>query len=94
LATSGISKRKWEIAGQKFHHLINPKEPENFLFELKTVTVILSTTEEADVWAKCLFLMGKEGAIIYARENDMAAIILDYRGSAWISPKAKEFLYK
>jgi thiamine biosynthesis lipoprotein len=94
LATSGISKRKWEIDGQKFHHLINPKEPENFSFDLKTVTVISDTTENADVWAKCLFLMGKESAIMYARENNMAAIILDYRGSAWISPSAKEYLYK
>ncbi|MDD5397084.1 MAG: FAD:protein FMN transferase [Candidatus Moranbacteria bacterium] len=93
LATSGISKRKWEINGQKFHHLINPKKPESFLFDLKTVTVISKNTEDADVWAKTLFLMGKESAIMYARENDLAAIVLGYDGRAWISPKAKEFLY-
>jgi thiamine biosynthesis lipoprotein len=94
LATSGISKRKWEIDGKKFHHLINPKKPRNFLFDLKTVTVISGTTQDADVWAKSLFLMGKKSAMIYARENNLAALILDYRGSAWISPKAKEFLYQ
>lgn len=94
LATSGISKRKWEIAGQKFHHLINPKKPDNFLFNLKTVTIVADSTEKADVWAKTLFLMGREDAILYARENDLAAVILDYRGSAWISPKAKGFLYQ
>lgn len=93
LATSGISKRKWEIDGLKFHHLVNPKKPKQFLFDLKTVTVISSTTEEADVWAKTLFLMGKKSAMLYARENNLAAVILDYLGKAWISPKAKEYLY-
>lgn len=94
LATSGISKRKWEIDGRKFHHLINPKNLENFSFDLKTVTVIADSTAEADVWAKTLFLMGREDAIMHAKENDLAVAILDYRGSVWISPKVKEFLYK
>jgi thiamine biosynthesis lipoprotein len=94
IATSGISKRKWEIDGRKFHHLINPEKRDQFMFDLKTVTVVAQTTEEADVWAKTLFLMGKNNGIIYARENLIPAVFLDYRGGAWISPEIKKTLYK
>jgi thiamine biosynthesis lipoprotein ApbE len=72
--------------------MINPKKPGEFSFDLKSVSVIAGSTTEADVWAKTIFLMGREGGMLYAREHDIAAVILDYRGSAWISPKAKEFI--
>lgn len=93
IATSGIGRRRWEIDGQRIHHIINPKNPENFSFDLKSVSVIAESTAESDVWAKTIFLMGKNDAMIYAREHDLAAVILDYHGKAWISPKAKEFVY-
>ena len=40
IATSGISRKKWQINGKKFHHLVNPKDPNNFSYELRTVSVI------------------------------------------------------
>ena len=93
IATSGISKRKWEIDGQRFHHLINPGKREQFLFDLKTVTVVARKTEDADVWAKTLFLMGKTNGIAYAKEHSIPAIFLDYKGGVWISPEVKKNLY-
>lgn len=92
VATSGITRRKWEIAGQRFHHIINPKKPDNFDFELKSVTIIAEKTEIADVWAKVLFLMGKKSGMVYTKEKGLAAIFLDCRGNAWLSPKMKDFL--
>ncbi|KKP94403.1 MAG: Thiamine biosynthesis lipoprotein [Candidatus Moranbacteria bacterium GW2011_GWD2_36_12] len=92
IATSGIGKRRWEIDGKRFHHIIDPKNPEQFLFDVKSVSVISDSTTDSDVWAKTLFLLGKENGIIYANEKELAAVFLDYRGSAWISPKAKEYL--
>lgn len=93
IATSGIGKRRWEIEGRRFHHIVNPKKPEHFSFDLKSVTVVAQNTVEADVLAKTIFLMGRDGGILYAKENDIAAVLLDYRGTAWISPKAKEFAH-
>ena len=94
IATSGIGKRKWEIEGKRFHHIINPKKSLDFSFELKSVSVIADSTTKADVWAKTLFLMGREDGIIYAGEHNLKAVFLAYRGGAWISPKVKELLYK
>jgi thiamine biosynthesis lipoprotein len=93
IATSGIGRRRWEVDGQRIHHIINPKRPEDFSFDLKSVSVIADSTTSSDVWAKTIFLMGKVNGMMYVRENDLAAVILDYRGAAWISPRAKEFLY-
>ncbi|HBI33605.1 MAG TPA: hypothetical protein DEA43_00600 [Candidatus Moranbacteria bacterium] len=93
IATSGIGKRRWEIDGRMMHHIINPKNANQFSFDIKSVSVIADLTADADVWAKSLFLMGKKSGIIYARENNLAAVFLDCRGSAWISPEAKKYLH-
>ncbi len=94
IATSGIGKRKWEIDGKRFHHLIDPKNPEKYSFDLKSVTVVASHARDADVWAKTLFIMGGERAKSIAREKNIACAILDYRGGAWISTELKKYLYQ
>jgi FAD:protein FMN transferase len=91
IATSGITRKKWEKNGQKFHHLINPKNPQEFLFDLKTVTVVSENTERSDVWAKVLFLMGKEKGLKYSDENNIASAFLDYRGSMYLSGEIKKY---
>jgi FAD:protein FMN transferase len=94
IATSGISRKKWEIQGKKFHHLVNPKDPNNFSYELRTVSVIASKTENADGRAKTLVLMGKEKGLAFAQKNKIAAIFLDYKGNIFISPEAKKYIFK
>lgn len=92
VATSGISRRKWTIGSERYHHLINPKDPHNFSFDLKSVTVWASKCEEADVWAKVLFLMGKEKGRRFAKEKGLAGLFLDYRGNIWISEKMRDII--
>ncbi|MFZ2226135.1 MAG: FAD:protein FMN transferase [Candidatus Moraniibacteriota bacterium] len=89
IATSGIGKRKWESGGKRFHHLINPRDLEKFSFDLQSVTVVASNVTEADIWAKVLFLMGKENGQKLAQEKELKSIFLDYRGNAWISSELK-----
>ncbi|MFZ2188720.1 MAG: FAD:protein FMN transferase [Candidatus Moraniibacteriota bacterium] len=89
VATSGIGKRKWESGGKRFHHLVNPKELENFSFDLQSVTVVAPSVTEADFWAKVLFLKGKVEGKKFASEHKIKSIFLDYRGNAWISGEMK-----
>lgn len=93
IATSGIGKRKWEVAGKRVHHLIDPKNPEIFSFDLKSVTVVDSLTQRADVLAKTIFLMGKERGIEFATEKEIPCIILDYKGAAVLSPEIKKYIH-
>lgn len=94
VATSGISRRKWEIEGERFHHLINPKNDQNFCFDLKSVTVMGDSVEFCDIWAKVLFLMGKHNGIELAKKHEMGAVFLDCRGNVAVSRRVKEFLIK
>lgn len=92
IATSGISRKKWQIQGKKFHHLVNPKSPNEFSYDLRTVSVIAENTENADGRAKTLVLMGKEKGLQFAKENEIAAAFLDYKGNIFISPEAKKYI--
>ncbi|MEI7621171.1 MAG: FAD:protein FMN transferase [Candidatus Moraniibacteriota bacterium] len=94
IATSGIGKRKWEIAGQRFHHLINPKKIGQYSFDLKAVTVVAGQAWQADVWAKTIFVMGNERARQFTQANQLACALLDYRGGVWLSTEFKKYLYK
>jgi FAD:protein FMN transferase len=90
VATSGISRKKWIIGGKKFHHLINPKDTENFSFDLKTVTVIKEKTVEADGRAKVLFLMGRTKGLKFANDNNLKVLFLDHKNNIYLSEKMKE----
>ena len=92
VATSGIGKRKWQRGETRFHHLIDPKNPHKFSFDLQSVTVIAKTVTETDFWAKMLFLKGKEDGKKFSSENKLKSIFLDYRGNAWISGEMKKVL--
>jgi len=92
IATSGISRKKWRIRGKKFHHLVNPKRPNEFSYGLRTVSVIEKNTENADGRAKVLVLLGKEKGMKFARKNKIAAIFLDYKGNVFVAPEAKKYI--
>jgi len=94
IATSGIGKRKWEIKGKRFHHLINPKKCGQYCFDLKSVTVVADCACRADIWAKTLFVMGSKTAKNFAQENKLACAMLDYRGGIWISNEFKKYLHQ
>ncbi|OGI16319.1 MAG: hypothetical protein A2Z52_02140 [Candidatus Moranbacteria bacterium RBG_19FT_COMBO_42_6] len=90
IATSGISRKRWQRGDRKFHHLINPKNPETFTQDLKTVTVVDEKTVDADALAKTLFIMGKNRGIEFADKNGIKALFLDYRGNIVLSKEIKE----
>jgi len=94
IATSGISRKRWETGGKKFHHLINPTDPQNFSWDLKTVTVIKEKTVEADGRAKVLFLMGREYGLEFANQNNLKALFLDYKNNIYLSEAMKEKVWK
>jgi thiamine biosynthesis lipoprotein len=79
-ATSGVIKKCWKHRGRKVHHLVNPKNPEKFSFDIKTVLVIHKKTEWADGRAKVLVLAGKKEGIARAKKMKLKAIFVDKFG--------------
>lgn len=61
MATSGTTRRRWRLAGQRQHHLIDSAtgRPSNSIWTL--VTVAAASCRDADVAAKAAFLLGVDG---------------------------------
>lgn len=93
IATSGITRKKWEAGGKVFHHLVNPKKPEYFSKRLKTVTVIAGNTMEADYLAKSLFLMGRKGGMKFAEKKNIKALFWDSKGEVKMSKAMEESIW-
>ncbi len=79
IATSGITRKKWQAGKKKIHHLINPLRPGNFSFDLRTVTVLNDNLMLADFWAKILFVRGISDGLKIAKEENIEALFLDYK---------------
>ncbi|WP_168735590.1 FAD:protein FMN transferase [Cohnella fermenti] len=60
IATSSVMKRRWGAAGSERHHLIDPRTMKPADTDLAQVTVLAPTLTEAEVYAKCLLLLGAE----------------------------------
>lgn len=94
IATSGISRKQWKVGKDKVHHLINPKETGKFSKSLNTVTVVHRKTVEADVYAKTLFLMGKNKGFEFAQRRRLKALFLDENGEILWSKSMEENIWK
>jgi len=90
-ATSGVIKRQWKVRGKKVHHLINPKYPNFFSFEIRSVVIINTKAEWADGRAKVLILMGAKKGLTFAKKKKLRAIFVDNQGKVSYSARAKKY---
>ena len=80
VATSGVIKKQWKHKGKDVHHLVNPKKPDKFSFEIRSVLVFHKKTEWADGRAKVLVLMGMKKGLAFAKKKRLKAIFVDKKG--------------
>lgn len=82
VATSGVVKKQWKYKEKNVHHLVNPKNPSHFSFEIKSVVVVHKKAERADGRAKVLVLMGFKKGLTFAKKKNLQAIFIDQKGKA------------
>lgn len=93
IATSGISRKKWQISNQTVHHLINPTSPNYFSEDIISVTTIAAKTIEADYLAKTIFIMGQKNGYEFAQKNNLPVLFLLKNGQTLLTDKMKEYLW-
>ena len=93
VATSSITKRRWQQGGVARHHLIDPRTGLPAETDWLSVTVIAPHAAEAEVFAKTLLIAGSRAAArIAARRRDLAFIAVNGDGQLWGGQNAKEFI--
>ncbi|OGI22142.1 MAG: hypothetical protein A2808_03920 [Candidatus Moranbacteria bacterium RIFCSPHIGHO2_01_FULL_55_24] len=93
VATSGSNRRRWEKEGEPKHHLIHPESGKSFPSDLATATVIAEDATSADVFAKTLFLLGKNEALAFAEEKSLSAILAMQDGKILFTPEAIPYVW-
>lgn len=86
VVTSGSYQRYFERDGVIYHHIIDKRTGAPAETDLASVTVLSGDGTSADALATALFMMGKERAIAFDRENeDIKCILIDKNNEVWTS---------
>lgn len=86
VVTSGSYQRYFERDGVIYHHIIDKRTGAPAQTDLASVTVLSGDGTSADALATALFMMGKERAIAFDRENeDIKCILIDKNNQVWTS---------
>ena len=80
VATSSIGRRRWQSGGQIMHHLIDPRTGQPSDSDLHTVTVLAPTTEEAEVAAKTVLMLGTQAGAEWLTQQDLRGLLIDLNG--------------
>lgn len=86
LSTSGDYEKYFEIAGKRYHHIIDPSTgmPAD---QCRSVTVICNDATDADMLSTAVFVMGpKRGMAFLSTFPDTYAVIIDKDGTISTSP--------
>ncbi|HEB28067.1 hypothetical protein LCGC14_2742680 [marine sediment metagenome] len=76
VATSGDYRNYFEKGGKRYSHTIDPRTGYPIDHNLASVTVIAQTAARADALATAMMVLGPEGALTLAEQNDLAVYLL------------------
>jgi len=82
LATSGDYRNYWERDGVRYSHTIDPRTGRPVEHALASASVFHTSCALADAYATALMVLGPEDGLEWADENDIAALLLIYRGDS------------
>jgi thiamine biosynthesis lipoprotein len=91
VCTSSIARHRWEHAGRRVHHLIDPRTGEAAASGLLAVTVVARDPAWAEVWSKSLFVAG--GATIARAAAGQAVLWVDRDGRLGATAAAERLLF-
>jgi len=92
VATSGDYEQYFELDGNRYHHILDPKTgyPSK---GLQSVTIINKSNTIADALATAVFVMGKEkGMKLIETLDETEAMIIDNEGNIFYSSGFEKFL--
>jgi thiamine biosynthesis lipoprotein len=76
IATSGITKRKGVYGAKHWHHIIDPRTGRPSKTDMLTATISTNKAVKADVFAKCLVILGSDKASSFIKEHKIETVYL------------------
>lgn len=96
IATSWNYIRNWQLDGNKFHHILNPKTWNNE-FSAASVSIIAPNCTEADAFTKALFNMDLKSSLDFIEKNDLSGFVItdkhEILTTKWLEEKHNFLLY-
>ena len=92
VATSGITKRKGRIGDYKWHHLIDPRTGLSADNNILAATVISDSVWLADVLAKTVLILGKEGINFLSNFKSAEGLLINSRLEVFSSNGMKKYV--
>jgi FAD:protein FMN transferase len=83
VATSGVTRRRWQTAADTQHHLIDPRTGMPAITDLLSVTVVAPSAASAEIAAKGVLLLGNAlGRVALANAPRHAGLLVGRDGAA------------
>ena len=73
LATSTVTKRRFEVGGRETHHIIDPTTLRSAESDTVQASVIAPTAAQAEMWTKVAFVHGSQRLLALARHHGFHA---------------------
>ncbi|EPF20162.1 Thiamine biosynthesis lipoprotein ApbE precursor [Cedecea davisae] len=80
VVTSGVYERYFELDGNRYHHILDPRTGYPLENELESVTIVSADSIDGDIWTTLIFGMGVEKGINMLKNRpDIEAIFVTKR---------------
>jgi thiamine biosynthesis lipoprotein len=91
VATSGSYRNFFEVAGQRFSHLLDPRSGAPVRHDLVSVSVVAASASLADAFATGLIVLGPEAGPRVAAREGVAALFVEERGGRQLESHSPAF---
>ena len=91
LATSGDYRNYFEADGQRYSHVIDPRNGYPIEHRVASVTVAHPSNTWADAWATAMLVLGEEEGLALAREQGLKVLLLLREDEGWSNVASPEF---
>lgn len=93
VVTSGIYQRCFELNGQYYHHILDPKTGYSYDNGLASVTIISKYSANGDALSTVCFTLGlDQGMKLINQMDDVEAIFIDTNNQLYYSEQAKDYI--
>jgi thiamine biosynthesis lipoprotein len=89
VVTSGPYERSFELNGERYHHILDPRTGYPVQTDLASATIISERSVEGDALTTCCFLLGHEAAYELVQSRpEVQALLVDSNGEATMTDDA------